>query len=343
MIRSRAPLRVSFAGGGTDVPPYPEKNGGCVINSTINKYAYANLVETDDDRGITVESLDYDVVAKYETDSDLQYDGDLDLVKAVIKRVDKKENTSLIDEGLKIFMHSDAPPGSGLGSSSTVVVSLLGLFKNYVNAPWTDYEIAELAYQIERKDLGISGGWQDQFAATFGGFNFMEFLGDRNIVNPLKIPSASINELQYRFLLCYTGESRVSENIIDDQVDRYKEKKGKTQDALDKTKDIAIQMKNLLLQNNLEEFGKTLHTAWEHKKKFSNKITQPHITQMYETARDQGALGGKLLGAGGGGYLLLYCPFDRKHVIAEELEELGGQVVDFSFELKGLQTWEGEG
>lgn len=339
MIRSKAPLRISFAGGGTDVPPFPTKKGGCVINSTINKYAYATLLEKKE-KGVTVQSLDYDIVAKYKTDDDLQYDGKLDLVKAVLKRIDKEENTHLIKENFKIFMHSDAPPGSGLGSSSTVVVSLLGVFKKWLNIPWTDYDIAKMAYQIERKDLGISGGWQDQYAATFGGFNFIEFLGDRNIVNPLRIPSETINELEYRLLLCYTGESRVSANIIDDQVKRLKNKKGKTPEALEKTKQISIKMKNLLLQNNLDEFGKTLHQAWQHKQKFSSKITLPHINKMYKTARSNGALGGKLLGAGGGGFLLIFCPFEKKYKIAEKLEKKGGQIIDFNFEPKGNQTWE---
>ena len=187
IIRSKAPLRISFAGGGTDVPPYPEERGGAVLSTTINKYAYATLIPRDDDT-INVTSLDYDIVAKYHTDEKLFYDGELDLIKAVI-------NNMGTTQGLDLFMHSDAPPGSGLGSSSTVVVALVGLFQKWLNRPLTHYDLAELAYKIERVDLKIKGGKQDQYAATFGGFNYIEFNAESTIVNPLRIHRTVINEL----------------------------------------------------------------------------------------------------------------------------------------------------
>lgn len=213
IIRSKAPLRISFAGGGTDVPPYPEERGGAVLNTTINKYAYATLIPREDET-INVESLDYDIVAKYHADEKLFYDGELDLVKAVINHMETKQ-------GLDLFIHSDAPPGSGLGSSSTVVVTLVGAFQKWLNIPLTDYDIAELAYKIERKDLGVKGGKQDQYAATFGGFNYIEFHAESTIVNPLRIKRDILNELEYRLLLCYTGKTRLSANILEEQIGKY--------------------------------------------------------------------------------------------------------------------------
>ena len=333
IVRSKAPLRISFAGGGTDVPPYPQERGGAVLSVTINKYAYASLMPTDED-AITVQSLDYDVVAKYHTAEDLAYNGELDLVKATIRRLAVEKH------GLRLFLHSDAPPGSGLGSSSTLVVALVGLFRHWLRQPLTDYQIAELAYQIERVDLGIKGGMQDQYAATFGGVNFIEFYDKAVIVNPLRVSPDRLNELEYCLLLCYTGRLRLSAHIVERQTESYIQKKEEVVRALEAQKEMAIQMKNALLQGRLDDFGDLLHQAWQSKKHLDPAITTPQIDEMYAAARQAGAIGGKILGAGGGGYLLLYCPFDRKHVVAATLERLGGQVVDFGFDWRGLQTWE---
>lgn len=335
IIRSKAPLRISFAGGGTDVPPYPQERGGAVLNSTINKYTYGTIISTDE-RSISVHSLDYDIVAKYHSDADPLYDGKLDLVKAAVKHMLKSTD----HRGMNLFLHSDAPPGSGLGSSSSMVVTLIGLFKHWLRRPMTDYEIAELAYQIERVDLGIEGGLQDQYAATFGGFNFIEFNGPTVIVNPLRVDPAHINELEYHLLLCYTGKTRLSANILSRQIDSVVRKEVDVMAALDVLKEIAVQMKNALLQGHLDEFGELLHHAWQDKKVLDSQISNSDIDRMYETARRHGAIGGKISGAGGGGYLLLYCPFDRKHIIAEKLEQIGGQIVEFGFEPRGLQTWQ---
>ncbi|MCX8174408.1 MAG: GHMP kinase [Thermoplasmata archaeon] len=336
MIRSKAPLRISFGGGGTDVSPYIEERGGCVLSSTINKFAYATLVPVETP-GISVQSLDYDIVVKYDTDRDLVFNGELDLVKAVIRRFMTEED--LKHRGVKMFIHSDAPPGSGLGSSSTMAVALIGVMKHWKRTPMTDYEVAELAYEIERKDLKIPGGKQDQYAAAFGGFNFIEFMKDATIVNPLKIERETLNELEYRCLLCYTGKTRLSGNILNTQIKNYAEKKPDVVEALDETKRLALEMKKALLTSKLDDFGELMHEAWMHKRKFANGITNPTIDGLYEVARKNGAIGGKLLGAGGGGYILFICKFDKKHEVARELENLGGKVIDFSFEFKGLQTW----
>lgn len=334
LIRAKAPLRISFAGGGTDVSPYAEECGGVVLSATIDKYAYGSL-RLRADRDITVRSLDYDIVAKYNTDEAMKYDGELDLVKAVLNTLNRGQST-----GLDFLLHSDAPPGSGLGSSSTLVVALIGLLKHWQRLPLTHYDVAQLAYHIERKELGIQGGKQDQYAAAFGGFNFMEFNSSAVIVNPLRVDPAIINELEYNLLLCYTGRTRLSANIITTQVDNYRNREVRVLRAMEDLKQITVQMKNALLQGRLDDFGMLLHEAWLNKKKMAREITNSGIDALYDAARRQGALGGKILGAGGGGYLLVYCPFDRKHIIAAELEKLGGQLVEFTFENRGLQTWE---
>lgn len=334
IIRSRAPLRISFGGGGTDVPPYPQERGGAVISATIDKYAYASLIPNDGP-GLEVESLDYNVIAKYENDIDLRTSDELDAVKAVVREF----SPDGFQGGLRLFLHSDAPPGSGLGSSSTMVVALIGLFRQYQKLPLTSYEVARLACLIERERLRIPGGLQDQYAATFGGFNFIEFQGDTVVVNPLRIEREILNELEYHLLLCYTGRTRRSANILSDQISRCVRKDPEMLEALDATKRLAIEIKNALLRGDLDDFGALLDEGWRQKKRFSAHVSDPALDAIYEAALRHGALGGKILGAGGGGYLLLYCPFDRKHLIAAELEQRGGKVVEFGFERQGLQTW----
>ena len=331
-IRSRAPLRISFGGGGTDVPPYPEERGGAVLSSTIGKYAFCTLIERLDD-SINVRSLDYDIVARYNIDGELKYDGKLDLVKAAIQ-------TMKVESGFDLFLHSDAPPGSGLGTSSALVVAIVGAFRQWLKLPLTAYDIAELAYHIERDEAGIKGGRQDQYAATFGGFNFIEFLGKTTIVNPLRIDWNTINELEYRLMLCYTGGTRLSAGILDDQVARYTERNEDVLKAFEETKQLAFDMKNALLLGKLNEFGTLMHQAWNCKKRLSSKITDSRIDELYLLARKNGAIGGKLLGAGGGGYLLFLCEFDKWHIVAEKLERAGGKIVGFTFDLRGMQSWE---
>jgi D-glycero-alpha-D-manno-heptose-7-phosphate kinase len=332
IIRSKAPLRLGFAGGGTDVSPYSDMKGGAVLNATINKYAYATLVPRKDNI-INIKSLDYDIVADFKVDQKLLFNGEMDLAKGVINRVKKNQ------DGFEMYTHSDAPPGSGLGSSSTMVVALIGAFREWQMIPLGDYDIAYLAYEIERKDIGIKGGKQDQYAAAFGGFNFMEFEGEQVIINPLKIKPHIVNELQYNMLLCYTGGTRLSAKIIDSQVQNFVSGKKDTVEAMDLLKQNAKDMKNALLTGKLKEFGELLSFGWEQKKKMSDKISNPAIDEMYEEARKAGAIGGKISGAGGGGFMMIYCQFDKRHKVAKRLEKLGGEIVDFQFEERGLQTW----
>lgn len=333
LLRARAPLRVSFAGGGTDVPPYPAQEGGLVLSATINRYAWGTL-RPRSDRQIGINSLDLDAAVSIAIE-DARPDGDpLDLIKAAIQKVASDSPT-----GFDLFLHSAAPPGSGLGSSSAVVVTLVGLLADHMRLPLTNYETARLAYTIERQDLGLKGGTQDQYAAVFGGFNFMEFREDEVIVNPLRVPAETIHELEYNLLLCFTGKTRVSDHIIDDQTDRFAADDSSTVDGMRMQKELATAMKNALLQDKLTEFGGLLDTAWRYKKMMSPKISNDHIDELYAEAKRNGALGGKVTGAGGGGYMLLYCRYDTKHKVRAALAELGAEAVDFQFDHAGLTTW----
>ena len=333
IIRAKAPLRISFAGGGTDVAPYPEVEGGCVLNATIDCYAWGSL-RSREDRQIHVESADLGISLSYTVESEMPLDGRLDLVKAAIRKLNAHNS-----DGFDVFLHSDAPPGSGLGSSSALVVGLVGLFREFKNLPLTEYEVADLAYIVERKELGIQGGLQDQYAASFGGFNFIEFYKDRVIVNPLRIRQDLLNELEHNLLLCYTGTTRRSDHIIEDQTQRFEKQEEKTVAGLRQQKQLAIDMKNALLQRRLNDFGSLLHLAWQAKKDFSPRISNDFIDEIYEQALKQGALGGKITGAGGGGFMLFYCRFEHKHRVAEALKRMGAIPTEFAFEPMGLQTW----
>ena len=330
VIRAKAPLRLSFAGGGTDVPPFPEREGGLVLSATINRYAYGALSPRADSQ-IGLESVDFGLSLKYGVDEEIIFDGRLDLAKAAIRKMGRG--------GYDLFLHSNAPPGSGLGSSSAVMVTLIGLLKEFHREPLIDYDVAQLAFDLERKDLGIRGGLQDQYAATFGGFNFIEFEGDRVIVNPLRISADVVHELEHNMLLCYTGKTRSSDRIIEDQTSRWKGGDEHALAGLRGGKELAVAMKNALLQRRLNDFGDLLGAAWEEKKKMSPRISNDFIDSAYEEARRHGALGGKVTGAGGGGYMLFYCPFQRKHRVANALIAMGGEVTEFEFTPNGLTTW----
>jgi D-glycero-alpha-D-manno-heptose-7-phosphate kinase len=333
VIRAKAPLRISFAGGGTDVAPYPELYGGCVLNATIDNFAFGSLRPRQDTK-VKLESVDFNLQIEFDAKDDLCFDGELDLAKAALKRLG-----ALNSHGFSIFLHSDAPPGSGLGSSSALMVALVGLVKEYKNLPMSDYEIAEMAHSIERKDLAISGGRQDQYAAAFGGFNFIEFEKDRTVVNPLRINRETVNELEHNLLLCYTGTTRRSDHIIDDQTRRLLANAKDTVGALAKQKELAVAMKNALLTNRMNEFGDLLDVSWQTKKQISPCISNSQIDEYYEEARNKGALGGKITGAGGGGFMMFYCEFEKRHKVAAQLRKMGAVPMEFAFEPSGLQTW----
>lgn len=335
IIRARAPLRISFGGGGTDVAPYSDERGGLVLNATLNRYAYVTIVPNND-RVVNLRSLDYADVVSYRLDEGApDFDGKMDLAKGVIRRL----GADRLSTGFDLYTHADCPPGSGLGASSTMVVALVGAFNTWLQLGLDRYEIARMAFEVERHDVGIAGGKQDQYAAAFGGFNFMEFYRDRALINPLRIPSDSISELEYSLVLAYTGQSRHSSSIIHNQMENYRSGREASIEAMDRTKEFATNLKRALLTQKFAEFGELLHKAWNEKKLMSEKISNPFIEQLYEGARAAGAIGGKISGAGGGGFMFFFTEFDRRHDVIEAIKGHGAQPFDFGFTDTGIQTW----
>ena len=277
-----------------------------------------------------VHSTDY---GKYEAQLDggpLALDGNMDLVKAVA-------NYFNITDGFRMFLQSEAPPGSGLGGSSTVIVSIIAAICEWKDIKLTGQEMARLAYKLEREDIGLKGGKQDQYAAVFGGFNLMKF-GPRDVdVNRVKIHPDTINELQYCSLLCYTGNSRESAKILESQVDSFKH--GQNEEALDKSKEIAFSLAAALERGHIQEAGELLDQSWEYKKQFSNKVTNRVIDKLYSAAKDAGAIGGKVSGAGGGGFMYFICDYNSKYNVAKQLTSLGARVTDYMFEPEGVLSW----
>ncbi len=331
-IRARAPLRISFAGGGTDVPPYPSAEGGCVLSATIDRYAYGSLVPRED-RTVTIESADFKSTAEMDLDREIMCDGGMELIKAAVRRFANHDNC-----GYDLVLRSNAPPGSGLGSSSAMMVALTGLLAEHYRTGLDGYRIAELAYAIEREDLGIAGGMQDQYATAFGGFNFIEF-NDRVLVNPLRIRDEIARELELSLLLCFTGITRDSARVIEDQTRRAAARSDETLCGLRAQKELAVAMKAALLTGELTEFGVLLGEAWVQKKRMSPIISNDRIDELYELALSRGAIGGKITGAGGGGYILFFCDFTKKHRVIEALEVAGAPVTEFTFDTIGLTTW----
>lgn len=321
--------------------PFPEREGGAVLSSTINSYAYATL-RPRDDGVITVTSLDFGDAIDFNVDEPMVYDGRLDLPKAAISRVLGIPGAQPV-EGFDLFLHTNAPPGSGLGSSSAVVVNTLSLVAAHCGVEFTPHEVAQLAGRLERDDLAIPGGLQDQYAAAFGGFNFMEFLGDRVVVYPLRVPASTVHELEHNMLLAFTGRSRPSDHIIDDQVSRYEANHPQALAGLRAQKEIAHAMKEALLRGDVSTLGSLLGDAWRAKKQMSDRITTPVIEEAVDLALAHGALGGKVTGAGGGGHMIFICEFDRKHVVARKLIEVGVAVSEFTFSREGVTTWRVQG
>lgn len=337
VLRSRAPLRVSFAGGGTDVAPFPEREGGAVLSGTLSSFAYATLRPRTDGR-IAVQSLDYGYSIGFGVDEEPEFNGQLDLPKAAIARI-REIPGALPVSGFDLFLHTNAPPGSGLGSSSAVMVSVIGLVAAHCGLDLTHYEIAELAYRLEREDLGIPGGSQDQYAAAFGGFNYIEFRGKDVVVNPLRVRSSTIHELEHNMLLAFTGQTRVSDHIIEDQRSRYEQGNSQALEGLRAQKELADRMKTALVRGEVDTIGRLLGEAWQEKQKMSDRITTPLIDEAMSRALAAGALGGKVTGAGGGGHMVFICEFERRHIVAEQLLDLGLTVSEPIFSHEGVTTW----
>lgn len=337
IIRSKAPLRLGLAGGGSDVSPYSDIYGGLILNATINLYTYCTIEETYDGL-ITIDSDDARCYKSYLVAEQLEIDGEASLIKGVYNRVMRDFDISL--RSFKITTYNDAPAGSGLGTSSAMVVCILKAFIEWLGLPLGDYETSRLAYEIERKDLALSGGKQDQYAAAFGGFNYMEFLpNDLVIVNPLKIKRWIMDELEASMVLYFTGASRSSAAIIEQQQKNTSSGNQNAIEAMHRIKQSAKDMKLALLKGDMNEFAHILGQAWEDKKKMANAISNPMIQEVFDVAMSAGALAGKVSGAGGGGFVMLMVEPTRKKEVVNALKKLNGFVMPFQFTEGGAHGW----
>lgn len=328
---------MGLAGGGSDVSPFSDLYGGAILNATINMYAYATIEPRNDQR-IVLNAVDKGEYYELNSETKLEINGQLDLLKGIYNRVVRDFSKEPLAFTLTTYV--DAPPGSGLGTSSTLVTAVLGAFAEWLNLPLGEYDLAHLAYEIERIDLDMAGGKQDQYAATFGGVNFMEFYdNDKVIVNPLRIKPKILNELAYNLVLYYTGTSRISAQIIDAQRQNVTQKKESSIEAMQKIKQQASTMKEALLRGELHQIGEILDFGWQQKKQMADNISNPEIDALYSKVLAAGATGGKISGAGGGGFMFFYCPGNSRHRVIKMLEENGGQVKRYEFVTSGLQTW----
>lgn len=338
IIRSKAPLRLGLAGGGTDVSPFSDIHGGSVLNATIDMHAYCTI-EVSDNNKVVFYAADRDEYEEHDATEQMDLDKGLLLHRAVYNRMIRQFNNGR-PLSFRMTTYSDAVAGSGLGSSSTIVVAMIKAFVEWLNLPLGEYDIAQLAYQIERKDAGLSGGKQDQYAATFGGFNFIEFLAnDRVIVNPLRIKQWVINELENSFVLFYTGSSRESANIINEQIKNTTQKNKRSIDAMLELKADSIVMKESILKGDFLTFSRYLAKSWEAKKKMATSISNPTIDAIYDMAIEAGAYGGKVSGAGGGGFMMLMVDPTRRVHLIEQLNKQEGRVMNFHFTKYGTQAW----
>jgi len=339
LIRARAPLRLGLAGGGTDVPPYCEEYGGVVLNATINMYAYA-VLEPLNDHKIVFSATDRNEFFSAVAETRIAIEGDLLLHKGVYNRIVQQFNGGQALP-VRLTTYSDAPAGSGLGTSSTMVIAMIKAFVEYMNLPLGEYDIAHLAYEIERQDIGLAGGKQDQYAATFGGFNFMEFYAnDRVIVNPLRIKNWIISELEMALVLYYTGQSRKSAEIIDHQIANMQQEKITTTQALHTIKSDALHMKECLLKGDLYQFGRYFDKSWQEKKKLSSSVSNAMLDNIYNKAKEAGAYAGKVSGAGGGGFMMFLVDPAKRMDVIRMLSKMQGRVVPCHFTKQGTQGWQ---
>jgi D-glycero-alpha-D-manno-heptose-7-phosphate kinase len=338
IVRARAPLRLGLAGGGTDVPPFCDSHGGCVLNATIDLYAYASLKFVAEPT-IIFESLDQERRHEGPAAVGGEVEHGLELHKGVYERI-VREFTGGEPFGVHVATHSDAPPGSGLGSSSTLVVTMLQAFAEGLNLPLGEYDIARIAYEIERGELGMAGGKQDQYAAAFGGVNFMEFGANGSVlVNPLRIKPWIISELESSLVLYFTGVSRSSAAIIEQQVQNVERGDERSISAMQKIKREALEMKEALLKGDFGSFVKAMRSSWESKKQTASGISNEAIENAYAAATNAGALAGKVSGAGGGGYMMFFVEPPNRLRVVRALSSLTGQVFSCHFTDLGSQAW----
>ena len=348
-ICSRAPVRIDFGGGWTDVALFTQEQRGAVVNAAINIYSYVTArklsskkiqtkeygykhVREVEDNSIKIYSADFDIYQEADEIKKLEYDGNIDLVKAAVKK-------SSINGGIEIITRSNAPAGSGLGTSASIGVALIGALSKLGGSTLLPYELAEFASSIERHELNILGGKQDQYAIALGGINFMEFSGEEVKASKFQLSRDTICELEKNLVLCYTGKSRLSSNIHQSVVDAYCKKDKETLDALRNLKQITLDLKDALLKDDLFSFGKLLNENWKNQKRLHASVTNAQIDSLFDLALKNGAAGGKACGAGGGGCLVFFCLPDKEHLVRKKLEEVGVTIIDFNFDFEGYQTW----
>lgn len=342
IIRSKAPFRLGLAGGGTDVSPYSDLYGGAILNVTVNLYARTSIIPRQDGK-IVIHSVDQGKTFEFDSAVELSRNGAIDLQIGVYNRIVKDFAHKPL--GFDMTTSMDVPTGSGLGTSSTLVVSIIGAFVEWLELPLGEYDIAKLAYDIERTDLGMAGGKQDQYAATFGGVNFMEFLSnDKVIVNPLRTKKSFLNEINFDLILYYTNTNRESARIIEKQIENVKSSQrdtgaSKPLEAMHQLRIQAFQMKEAFLRSDVSGIGRLLHESWLNKKEMASGITNAEIDRIYETAMNAGATGGKISGAGGGGFMMFFADQNNRYTVIEALKQLGGTVVNYEFTQKGLDAW----
>lgn len=338
-VRSKSPLRIGFGGGGTDLDSYSNFYGGHVLNATISLSTYCTIIPKNDKK-IIFSSPDYHEKVILDSSKLLEIDGNMNLHKGVYNRIIKDYNIEPLSFELITF--SDAPPGgSGLGGSSTLVVSIIKCFSEWINLPMGEYDIAKLAYDIERNDIGIEGGAQDQYAATFGGFNFMNFNKDSSvIVNPLDIKNDFILELQSSMILYHTNITRKASQIEVEKKELISNKK--SIDSMHRVKEDALKMKSAILKGDIKGFANLLHDSWMAKKSISKNISNKEIDRIYNLALDNGALAGKVSGAGGGGFMFFIVPPEKKFQLKKALDSQSGTVYDFIFDFEGAKSWKTE-
>jgi len=337
-IRCRSPLRLGLAGGGTDVSPYCDIFGGAVLNATIDRYAHCTI-EPRDDGKVLIEAMDLGAREIMDAEPVLEPAGALQLHKSVYNRIVRDYNAGR-PLSFSLASWSDAPPGSGLGASSTLVVSMVGAFAEWLHLPMGEYDIAHCAFVVERIDVGLAGGKQDQYAAAFGGVNLIEFYaGDRVIVNPLRVKDWILNELEASLVLYFTGVSRESARIIDEQIKNTETRSEASVEAMHAMKADVGRMKEAILFGDIRQFAEILGNSWQAKKKMARGISNEHIESISQSAMAAGAISGKVSGAGGGGYMMFVVPPRHRLALIDTLRSLGGEVMDFHFTKDGVTAW----
>ncbi|MDE3088985.1 MAG: GHMP kinase [Chloroflexota bacterium] len=330
MLIARAPVRLSFAGGGTDLPAYYEKYGGAVVSTTLDKYFYVFLNVSGDDT-IQITSSDYRTFYRHDGDMPLMFDGDLSLPRAIL-------NHFGLTRGIAMFLASEIPPGTGLGSSSTVAVAIIKAVTTAKGLFLSKQQIAELACQIEIEKLGTPIGKQDQYAAAFGDLNLIQFTADGVTVEPLRISPETRRALEQNILLFFTGGTRQAATILTAQKRSSESDDPQVIAALHAVKQMAFEAKEILERGDLSRFGALLDAGWEQKKKFASGVSNPRIDECYALARARGALGGKLAGAGSGGFLMVYCEPPHHAAVTQALEAKELRRMDFRFETEGARV-----